>query len=69
MTLDTKKPVSAEAGTGFERGADYLAGLLGTSVDSYKPFAMRPFGDRQVWIGYDPAETGDCSGMVVVAPP
>ena len=38
-------------------------------AEDYKPFAMRPFGDRQVWIGYDPAETGDCSGMVVVAPP
>ncbi|CRN00982.1 terminase ATPase subunit [Pseudomonas sp. 34 E 7] len=30
---------------------------------------MRPFGDRQVWVGYDPAETGDYSGLVVVAPP
>ena len=38
-------------------------------AEDYKPFAMRPFGDRQVWVGYDPAETGDCSGMVVVAPP
>ncbi|MCR8935626.1 phage terminase large subunit family protein, partial [Pseudomonas sp. S11A4] len=38
-------------------------------AEDYKPFAMRPFGDRQDWIGYDPAETGDCSGMVMVAPP
>jgi hypothetical protein len=38
-------------------------------AEDYKPFAMRPFGDRQVWVGYDPAETGDCSGLVVVAPP
>ncbi|TLX52865.1 terminase, partial [Stutzerimonas nosocomialis] len=35
----------------------------------YKPFADRPFGDRQVWVGYDPAETGDSAGLVVVAPP
>ncbi|WP_315810442.1 terminase ATPase subunit family protein [Pseudomonas sp. C9-3] len=35
----------------------------------YKPFAMRPFGDRQVWVGYDPAETGDSAGLVVIAPP
>jgi uncharacterized protein YjcR len=35
----------------------------------YKPFAQRPFGDRAVWIGYDPAETGDSAGLVVVAPP
>lgn len=35
----------------------------------YKPFAARPFGDRQVWIGYDPSETGDSAGLVVVAPP
>lgn len=37
--------------------------------EDYKPFAARPFGDRAVWIGYDPAETGDSAGMVVVAPP
>ncbi|MCT8273343.1 terminase ATPase subunit family protein [Xanthomonas translucens] len=35
----------------------------------YKPFAQRPYGDRAVWIGYDPAETGDTAGLVVVAPP
>lgn len=35
----------------------------------YKPFATRPFGDRQVWVGYDPAENGDSAGLVVVAPP
>lgn len=37
--------------------------------EDYKPFAARPFGDRAVWVGYDPAETGDSAGMVVVAPP
>ncbi len=37
--------------------------------EDYKPFADRPFGDRQVWVGYDPAETGDSAGLVVVAPP
>jgi len=35
----------------------------------YKPFAARPFADRQVWVGYDPAETTDSAGLVVVAPP
>lgn len=35
----------------------------------YKPFAKRPYGDRAVWIGYDPAENGDSAGLVVVAPP
>lgn len=35
----------------------------------YKPFAARPFGDRQVWVGYDPAENGDSAGLVVLAPP
>ncbi|MEZ2744262.1 terminase ATPase subunit family protein [Halopseudomonas bauzanensis] len=38
-------------------------------AEDYKPFAMRPLGDRQVWVGYDPAETGDSAGLVVVAPP
>lgn len=38
-------------------------------IEDYKPLALRPFGDRQVWVGYDPAETGDSAGLVVVAPP
>ena len=38
-------------------------------IEDYKPFAVRPYGDRPVWIGYDPAETGDSAGIVVVAPP
>ncbi|WP_336332297.1 terminase ATPase subunit family protein [Pseudomonas putida] len=40
-----------------------------TVWDDYKPFDMRPFADRQVWLGYDPAESGDSAGLVVVAPP
>ncbi|WP_447739583.1 terminase ATPase subunit family protein [Pseudomonas laurentiana] len=40
-----------------------------TEWDDYKPFAARPFADRQVWVGYDPAETGDTAGLIVVAPP
>ncbi|HEJ3970055.1 TPA: terminase ATPase subunit family protein [Pseudomonas aeruginosa] len=40
-----------------------------TVWDDYKPFAIRPFADRQVWVGYDPAESGDSAGLVVVAPP
>lgn len=35
----------------------------------YKPFHSRPFGNRPVWIGYDPALNGDSAGLVVVAPP
>ncbi|HBO0765398.1 TPA: terminase ATPase subunit family protein [Pseudomonas aeruginosa] len=35
----------------------------------YSPFAMRPFGERPVWLGYDPAESGDSAGLVVVGPP
>ncbi|WP_406819219.1 terminase ATPase subunit family protein [Pseudomonas sp. KnCO4] len=52
-----------------------LAVLQPCMVDSwtewtdYKPFAARPFSDRQVWVGYDPAETGDTAGLIVVAPP
>jgi len=52
-----------------------LAALQPCMVDSwtewadYKPFAARPFADRPVWVGYDPAETGDTAGLVVVAPP
>ena len=35
----------------------------------FKPFAERPFGYRQVWVGYDPALSGDSAGCVVLAPP
>jgi len=34
-----------------------------------KPFTMRPYADKPVWLGYDPAETGDSAGLVVIAPP
>jgi len=39
--------------------------------DFYKPFAMRPVGQRTVWVGYDPngeTENGDNAGLVVVLP-
>ncbi|SMC24161.1 Uncharacterized protein YjcR [Andreprevotia lacus DSM 23236] len=35
----------------------------------FKPFAGRPFGERPVWLGYDPSLTGDSAGLVVLAPP
>lgn len=35
----------------------------------YDPTAARPFGDREVWAGFDPARTGDNSTFVLVAPP
>src|SRR5690554_484378 len=38
-------------------------------AEDYKPFAIRPLGHRTVWIGYDPAETGDSAGLIVAAPP
>ncbi|MFZ4876827.1 terminase ATPase subunit family protein [Janthinobacterium sp. Mn2066] len=38
--------------------------------DDYKPLlGLRPFGNRPVWIGYDPALNGDSAGCVVLAPP
>lgn len=52
-----------------------LADMQRCMVDSweewrdFKPFAGRPFGDRRVWIGYDPSHTGDNAGLVVIAPP
>ena len=37
----------------------------------FQPFGLRPYGDGEVWIGYDPAESedGDNASCVVVAPP
>jgi uncharacterized protein YjcR len=37
--------------------------------NDFEPLAARPFGDRPVWIGYDPAKSGDNASIVVVAPP
>jgi hypothetical protein len=37
--------------------------------DDVKPFAPRPFGDRAVWIGYDPSRTRDNAAVIVLAPP
>ncbi|OCG56330.1 oxidoreductase [Gilliamella sp. Choc6-1] len=37
--------------------------------DDYKPFAVRPLGERPVWFGYDPSHTGDSAGCAVVSPP
>lgn len=37
--------------------------------EDFKPFAMRPLGNREVWVGYDPALFGDSAGCVVLAPP
>ncbi|CAJ0695958.1 hypothetical protein LMG18091_02200 [Ralstonia wenshanensis] len=38
----------------------------------FRPFAPRPFGTREVWLGYDPnggGPTGDSAAIVVLAPP
>ncbi|KDE34377.1 oxidoreductase [Kosakonia radicincitans UMEnt01/12] len=37
--------------------------------EDYAPFADRPFGQRVVWMGYDPSHRGDSAGCVVIAPP
>ena len=34
----------------------------------YKPNNAQPFGNREVWLGYDPARTRDNATLVVVAP-
>lgn len=37
----------------------------------FQPYGLRPYGDGEVWIGYDPAESedGDNASAIVVAPP
>lgn len=37
--------------------------------NDFKPHHARAFANRPVWVGYDPARTGDNAGLVVVAPP
>lgn len=40
-----------------------------TLWDDFKPFAQRPLGWREVWVGYDPSRSGDNAALVVIAPP
>ncbi|MCG7586365.1 terminase large subunit domain-containing protein, partial [Photobacterium sp. OFAV2-7] len=35
----------------------------------FKPKQPQPFGNREVWLGYDPSRTRDNACLVVVAPP
>ncbi len=35
----------------------------------FDPIAARPFGNREVWGGFDPSRSGDNSTFVIVAPP
>jgi len=35
----------------------------------FKPLLARPFGNRPVWLGYDPSDGGDAAALVVIAPP
>ncbi|WP_413742286.1 terminase ATPase subunit family protein [Sodalis sp. RH15] len=37
--------------------------------EDFNPYALRPFGYRPAWIGYDPSHTGDSAGCAVIAPP
>ncbi|PWB14244.1 terminase [Acinetobacter sp. AM] len=52
-----------------------LATLQSCMVDSlelwpdFKIWHTRPFANKPVWVGYDPALSGDNAGLVVLAPP
>lgn len=35
----------------------------------FRPIRKRPFGHKEVWIGYDPSRTQDNASCVVIAPP
>jgi uncharacterized protein YjcR len=49
---------------------DLLKGAVdASSWDDFDINAARPFGNREVWIGYDPARTRDNATVVVIAPP
>jgi hypothetical protein len=44
-------------------------GVLDTRWPDFKPRESRPFGNRPVWIGYDPARNRDSAVITVLAPP
>ncbi|WP_241086864.1 phage terminase large subunit family protein [Candidatus Vondammii sp. HM_W22] len=37
--------------------------------EDYNHNQKMPFGERPVWIGYDPSETQDNTSLVIVSPP
>jgi uncharacterized protein YjcR len=37
--------------------------------DDFNPARSRPFGHRNVWLGYDPSHTGDSAALVVIEEP
>jgi uncharacterized protein YjcR len=39
-----------------------------TRWQDFKPNALQPFANREVWLGYDPSRTRDNATLVVVAP-
>lgn len=44
--------------------------MVDTAIwQDYSPSAERPFGNREVWLGYDPSRTRDNAVLMVVAPP
>ncbi len=57
------------------QGIFSLAQMQACGVDTFErwfdfePLAKRPFGDRPVWIGYDPSRRRDDAACVVIAPP
>lgn len=40
-----------------------------TWANDFTPLAARPFGDRGVWVAYDPSRSRDDAAFVVLAPP
>lgn len=44
-------------------------GVEAARWQDHQPNAARPFGNREVWAGFDPARSGDTSTFVIMAPP
>ncbi|EKN4101790.1 terminase family protein [Yersinia enterocolitica] len=45
------------------------AGMDAATWQDHDEKAARPFGNREVWGGFDPARSGDLSTFVIIAPP
>lgn len=61
----------ADDDCGVFRFAD-LQNCLTDSLEEwldYRPTQARPFGNNEVWLGYDPALSGDRSALAIIAPP
>lgn len=58
-----------DTGSAFVLGQLLACGVPDARWPGFKPTENRPFGEREVWVGYDPSRTRDSAEVVVLGVP